>query len=511
VRKVRIRVPARYPLIVAAALITAVAAISGLHDTGRESAADAVVTRGDPPSGGYAALAARSVSFLEHSLYAGHGWWHMCVPVMCFTKNRDWGADALTNDLYLRWSLGKDRGVLPYLRALSQTSHLYLGTDPAESSDTAMWDAVADIHDYLATGSGLALTKAEAAFGWLDRVRTKLFGAGACPQVDYQWAKGKRSPLKTLETGSNYMKAALLLYQATHRQAYLARAITAYGIARRYFLSRSVPLYTVYLLDNGKHCTPIRGLYFASVNGNMIWAGATLAADTGNPVYLRQAIATAQAVRGHLSDGTGVFADLQADNDIAEPLIEAMYLLATRDHQAFARTWLLTAASAAASDMSAQGTFGRFFDGPPPQWLATAWQDSGGVALVQAAAALDPQGGPAHGAFWAHARFVPDDLTLRRKPLRITFTGRAIALMGTIGARCCVAGHAGLLVDGTPTTSQVGIWQNRTSPSIAQFNQVLFAWRWPVAGRHTITIEPGAFNGVEGGSFFYMIGYQLVS
>ena len=49
-----------------------------------------------------------------------------------------------------------------------------------------------------------------------------------------------------------------------------------------------------------------------------------------------------------------------------------------------------------------------------------------------------------------------------------------------------------------------------TAPSIQQPNQVLFAWRWPAAGRHVITIRPGIFDRMEGGSFFQMSGYLLV-
>jgi hypothetical protein len=329
--------------------------------------------------------------------------------------------------------------------------------------------------------------------------------------VDYQWPRGRRSDLKTLETGSNFVKAALLLYQATGQRSYLTRAETAYAVARRYFLARTVPLYTVYLADNGRSCRPLAGRFFASVNGNMIWAGAVLAADTRNSAYQRQAIATAQAVRRHLSDATGVFTDLQADNDIVEPLIEAMYYLAVVDHQGFARAWLLRAASAASGDVNSQGAFGRFFNGPPPSWLATAWQTTGGAALMQAAAALDPSGVPAAADYWQHARFLARPSQLTGKMLRISFTGRAIAIIGTIGAVCCTSGHARVLVDGVQTFDRTGIWQNKTSPSTKQYGQVLFAWRWPAAGHHVITILPGIVNGLEGRSYFSMAGYWVVS
>jgi hypothetical protein len=462
------------------------------------------------PANGYQALATRSVRLIEHSFYNGTGLWHMCVPVICNTKNRDWGADALTDTLYFRWVLTRDATVLPYLRRLSLTSHLWVPADDG-SSDTAMWDAVAEMREYQVTGSTVALAKAEAAFRWVDTLKSAEFGSGACPRVDYQWPHGRRSDLKTLETGSNYVKAALLLFHATGKRAYLTKAEAAYAIARRYFLARTVPLYTVYLADNGRTCRPLAGRFFASVNGNMIWAGAVLATDTGNAAYLRQAVATAQAVRRKLSDATGVFTDLQADNDIVEPLIEAMYYLAAVDHQHFARAWLLTAAAAAGGDVNSQGAFGRFFNGPPPSWLATAWQTSGGAALMQAAAALDPGGGPAGAGYWQHARFIAHAARLKGKRLTITFTGRAIAIIGTIGAACCTSGHARVLVDGAQTFDRTGIWQNKTSPSTRQYGQVLFAWRWPAAGHHVITILPGIVNGLEGRSFFAMAGYYVAS
>lgn len=522
-------VPYRLPgagLIVAVILgVIALLAGSGILLQARPSDAQATavdrarIVGGDPPgshgpraypTNSYQELATRSVRLIERSFYNGTGLWHMCVPVICNTKNRDWGADALTNTLYFRWMLTRDSSVLPYLRRLSLTSHLWVPADIG-SSDTAMWDAVAEMREYQVTGSRVALAKAEAAFRWVDTLEAANFGSGACPQVDFQWPHGRRSDLKTLETGSNYVKAALLLYQATGQRFYLSRAETAYAIDRRYFLARTVPLYTVYLADNGRSCRPLTGRFFASVNGNMIWAGAVLARDTGKSAYLRQAITTAQAVKYHLSDATGVFTDLQADNDIVEPLIEAMYYLAAVDHLSFARAWLLTAASAAGGDVNSQGAFGRFFNGPPPSWLATAWQTTGGAALMQAAAALKPGGVPAGAGYWQHARFLARARQLTGKVLRITFTGRAIAIIGTIGAVCCTSGHARVLIDGVQTFDRTGIWQNKTSPSTRQYGQVLFAWRWPTTGHHVITILPGIRNGLEGRSYFAMAGYYLVS
>ncbi len=439
---------------------------------------------------------------LETIFYNGQGLWRMCAPAICNAKNRDWGADALTNLLYFRWLTSHDRTVLPVLRTLAQTARYWV---PGErgSSDSAMWDAVTDVRLYQATGSKAALAKAEAAMRWLGSVPG--LASGACPSILYQWPFGQRGHLKTIETASNYLKAALLLYQITRKRTYLVTAEAQYALVRRYFLAPA-QLYTAYMFDNGSACQVLPGRYFASVNGNMIWAGQALAAATGQRRYLNEAVATAMAVRAHLSDAAGIFANLQADNDIAGPLVEAMYSLATAGHQAFATRWLLANASAAGADMNRPGEFGRFFDGPPPAVMATAWQIDGGIALMQAAAALDPSGRPANPQFWAGATFVPADQRMTTHPVRIAFTGRAIAIMGTIGARCCNAGHASVLVDGVQTSSLTGIWQNMSSPALQQPDQVLFAWRWPSDGRHVITIRRATYNVEEGGSFFAMSG-----
>ena len=460
-------------------------------------------------SGDYATRAATSARLLEHTFYNGTGLWHMCAGLQCSTKNRDWGSDSLTYALWFRWSLSRDPAIPPLMRTLAQTAHAWIPGDKG-SSDTVMWDSIANSREYQVSGLQAALAKAKAAFAWVDSVMAGGFGSGACPDIDYQWPHGEGGYLKTLETATNYIKAALLLHQITGSASYLAKAQAQYEQVRRYFLIGSVPLYTVYVFDNGTTCRALPGRYFASVNGNMIWAGAALAASTGDRGYLREAIATAQAVRSRLSDAAGVYADLQADNDVVEPLIEAMYTLATSEHRAFARQWLLSAASAAGADQNAAGEFGRFFDGPPPMSVATAWQINGGIALMQAAAALDPHARPADPGFWRRARYVTDDRDLGDSALRISFSGRAIAIMGSVGAQCCIAGHARVFVDGTETFDRTGIWQNMTSPSVEQPHQVLFAWRWQRPGRHTITIKPGIRDTMEGGSFFAMNGYLLV-
>lgn len=376
-----------------------------------------------------------------------------------------------------------------------------------------MWDAVADIREYQATGDPVALARATAAFATVADAPAATFAAGACPAIDYQAPHGGGDYLKTLETDSNYIKAALLLFQIRKDPGYLRLARAKYAAVRAYFLQPGTALYSAYVFDNGTSCARLPARYFASVNGNMIWAGQALASATGDGSYLSQAIATARAVSAHLGDPAGVYADPQAENDVAEPLIEAMYDLAMAGHQGFARAWLLRAASAGALAANGHGGYGRFFDGPAPAATATttAWQVNGGIALALAAAALDPRGRPTTPDVWAHATFVRHDLRLglAGKPIRFTFTGLAVAIIGTIGEVCCQPGHARVLVDGVETYDQTGIWQNKSSSNRVLPGSVLFAWRWLAPGRHTIEILPAAANAKEGGPYFHMTGYEL--
>ena len=469
-----------------------------------ERAAGPLRTRGGTT---YAALAQRALGTLEDEYYNGAGKWNMCVPLArCTPTNRDWGADSLTYVLYLHWTLSQDTGVPPIMNALTGTSP----NGHSGVSDVPLWDSIAAAREYQVTHDPLALRKAEGDFAYVAGNAAKLFALGACPGILYQRAGGGGNQDKTLETGSNYVKAALLLYEITHQRTYLAEAEGQYQADRQYFLSANVPLYTLYVFDNGSSCQQIPAQYFASVNGNMIWAGYTLAGITGNRSYLSEALATARAVAGHLGDATGVYANLQADNDVAEPLIEAMYNLAAFGHQRFARRWLLSAASAAAASIAHTGAYERFFDGPPSKAPVTAWQADGGLALAQVAAALDPGGRPAHRRFWAGAPFVAENVTLAKKPVQITFTGRAVAIIGTIGDVCCELGRAQVYVDGTETFDQTGIWQNKSPAGVPLPRSVLFAWRWPGPGKHTIEIGPALADAKQGGTYFHMTGYYVV-
>jgi hypothetical protein len=452
----------------------------------------------------------RAEATLLHVYYAGGGLWRKCDVAGCATANRDWGVDSLTYTLALRFRATHDARLLAPLRALMLTAPLYPAPcqsgSPCDSwSDAPEWDAVALLDEYAATADPAALAKAKAAFAFVEQ--SHAYALGACPQIDYQQAGGGGNRLKTLETDSNLIKAALLLYRATRLPEYLAAARAHYGAVRAYFLDRDAQLYSVYVFDDGTSCHQLPHRFFASVNGNMIWNGVELFRDTGVRSYRDQAIATAKAVDRDLSDGRGIFADLQAENDVVEPLVEGMGTLFTREHQRFARTWIIVNAAAALSARAPDGSFGRFFDGPPPRTTVTAWQTNGGLAVEIAAASLAPDAVVSGKGAWAGATVVRHEIT--SLPATLVFHGSGIALLGTLGERCCEPGHAAVLIDGRPTFDATGIWQNKSSLDASIADTVLFAWRWRSAGRHVLTFEPGADNGKEGGPFLHLQAFEI--
>jgi hypothetical protein len=458
-------------------------------------------------SASFRSTADAAVSTLEGAFYHAPGRWNACVPGTCGTVVRDWGADTLADVLAFRWRVARDPSIVPVIDAMTQATPTYGSCERGKCSmwsDIPMWDSVADARAFAVTGAPLALEKARRAFALVDG--SNAFGLGACPSIDFQQPAGGKTALKTLETDSNYIRAALLLHGLTGEPGYLAKARAKYAAVRRYFLDPLVPLYSVYVFDNGAACTQLPQRFFASVNGNMIDNGLMLAAQTGAGSYRRDALATARAVVHDLSDDSGVYANLQADNDVAQPLVEAMYDLATAGGQRFARRWLIAAATVAQPAPS--GAYGRFFDGPPPQGPISAWSANGGLALAVAAGALDPTGAAGTRDYWARARYIADPLAAA--PAAISFTGRAIALIGTIGEVCCEAGHIRVFIDGKQTFNHTGIWQNKSPASHALPNSVLFSWRWSRSERHTITLEPGLRNPKEGGSFIHLAGYEVV-
>jgi hypothetical protein len=457
----------------------------------------------------FAAAGDRAEDTLLHYWYAGEGQWKICDAPDCGRWNRDWGADALTYATYLRWTGTHDPRIAAKLGALVPTAPSYgppCTSGPCGWSDVPAWDSIAALREYEVTHDPRALAKAQAGFAYVED--SKVYALGACPRIDYQQPNGEANELKTLETDANMIKAALLLYRATHTPAYLDYAVRRYDAVRAYFLDPDVPLYSVYVFDNGRTCTQVPHRFFASVNGDMIWNGWHLARITHDQRYDDEAIATAQAVDRNLSDPAGIFADLQAENDIVEPLVEAMYVLARDGHVAFARRWILRNAAAALPARNDYGTFGRFFDGPAPKTTTTQWQVNGGLALELAAAALAPKARVQATNRWQGARYVTEPVSTL--PTTVTITGSAVAFIGTLGEHCCEAGHARVFIDGVETFNGTGIWQNKSSSGRSIPGTVLLAWRWPSSGTHTFRFEPGVPNGKQGDAFLHLSGYYVV-
>ena len=453
-------------------------------------------------------LGAQAAGALVARLDAGGGRWWSCDGG-CDAGNRDWGDDVLTGALWLRWSHARDPALARRLAALAATSVDYGPCDGPRCtwSDVAAWDAVADLREHDATGEPRALSRARHAYA---RARDAAYVGGACPAVPFQHARADGDPLKTLETLAATLDAAILLARATGEPRYLDDARAEYAAARAAFLDPdpALPLYTTYVVDDGRACTQLPRRTFASVNGEMIAAGVALARATGDARYRDDAIATARAIDARLADARGVLANLQAENDVAEPLVEGMLALA-ESGDAPARAWILRDAAAAAGARTRDGLYGRFWDGPPPRAPVTAWQTSGGLALAIAAAALAPDepAPPPPDDAWAAARETRVELRL---PIAIAFDGSAIALYGPLGDRCCEAGHARVAIDGVPVVDATGVWQDKSSSNRRFPDTVLFAWRWPSSGHHVVALLPADRNVKEGGSYAHVTSYAVV-
>jgi len=452
-----------------------------------------------------------ALATLENVFYHD-GNWEMCIPKACSTlpyDDFDWGADSLTAALYLRWTIDGDASIPPMMTLLAQNAATYSTCTAAQCfiwSDVPLWDSIAASHEYLVLGTTTTLAHAEAAFDYVDTATQ--FALGACPSIDYQLPTGGNNNLKTLETDSNYIKAALLLNQLTGLSTYLDKAVAKYASVQQYFRDPVVPLYTVFVIDDGTTCAPIAHRFYGSVNGNMIWNGLALHDATGQAAYLDDAIATAKAVGQYLADSNGVYADLQTDDDVVEPLIEAMYRLATDGGQAFARDWLLTNAVAMGAARGSTGAYGRFFDGPAPT-ESTEWQVNGGIALAFVAGGLSPDGdASANAEAWSGAVHVTDDLATL--PSSIQFTGKAIALYGTLGETSLQLGEALVYVDGVETFDWTGIHQDESNALGPVPGSILFAWRWPSSGPHTLRFTAGPTDPKNGAGFLHVTGYSYV-
>ncbi len=281
------------------------------------------------------------------------------------------------------------------------------------------------------------------------------------------------------------------------------------GAIRAHFLDPAAPLYTVYVFDDGTACTQVPHRFFASVNGDMIWSGFELARLTGKQAYRAQSLATARAAASDLNDAAGVFTDLQAENDIAEPLVEAMLARWRRPTRASpatgsSRTRGQRCRPARPTARSAASATGR-----PPRAAVTAWQTAGGLALEIAAGALDPSGsaqpvtGVGRGASAWNARL--------GRPGRSTSPDRRIAILGTLGEKpAAKQGTRACSSTGARPSTAPGSGRTSRARASAFPAPMLFAWRWPRPGPHTIQFEPGVPNAKEGGSFLHVRAYLVL-
>jgi hypothetical protein len=214
-------------------------------------------------------------------------------------------------------------------------------------------------------------------------------------------------------------------------------------------------------------------------------------------------------VEQSLADARGIFTDLQAENDIVEPLVEAFYVLAVERGVDFARAWILkNARTAISAARSGDDLYGRFFDGPAPTAPVTAWQTNGGLAIAIAAAAVVPADRVSIDSGWSSGRSVAREIATL--PSSLQFTGSGIALLGTLGEQCCDSGHASVVIDGREMVDKTGVWQNKSSAGAAFQDTLLFAWRWPTSGAHMLEFGPSTMNPKEGGPFLHVRRYVVL-
>lgn len=443
----------------------------------------------------FSQAAAQAESTLMQVFYAGNGSWRDCNSLNCRASDSDWGADSATYSLYLRWMTTQEPSIRFTMAQLLRSARTY--GDPCDGapcpawSDTPAWDAVAFMREAEALGNDAqAISQAKAALRYAEQ--SKAFRGGACSSIPYQLPQPGETHVKSLETDANVIKADVLVYQATHERSYLKDALMRYGDDRTWFFDRDAGLYTVHVIDDGSHCRQVEDRFFASVNGDMIWNALWLWRYTGQQHFFDEALANAQAVDRNLSDSRGVFTDLQGENDVVEPLVEAMYDLASEEQVSFAREWIARNAAAALSARGSDGTFSRLFDGPA-QSTTSIWESNGGIALEIAAGALDPQGHAGTLDAWSGGTNIGQTIT--KLPATIVFNGAGIALSGTI-SRLCTGGHVHVFIDGIETFDRTGLWQNYSMPD---GDSVFFAWRWPAPGLHVIRLDPAndAQVGVE--------------
>ena len=356
---------------------------------------------------------------------------------------------------------------------------------------------------------GRARARREAAFAFVEG--SDVYALGACPDIRYQQPFGQAEPAEDARDRRERRQGGDPAAPGDRRRPVpAARRSRRYAAVRAHFLDPALPLYSVYVFDDGSTCTQLPHRFFASVNGDMIWSGLELV-----EAHRRQRLPRPGARDGEggaprtSRDPAGVFADLQAENDIVEPLVEAMYALATEAGAGFARAWILeNAAAALSAETRRTAPSAASSTGPPPRATVTAWQTNGGLALEIAAAALDPGGAVPAGD--RLGRRPPGRHARSARPARSTSpapasrsSGRSARPAASPATRACSS---------TGARRSTAPASGRTSRASAGGcpGTVLFAWRWPGAGRHTISFAPGLPNGKEGPSFLHVRAYLVL-
>jgi hypothetical protein len=180
---------------------------------------------------------------LKQDLWTGGGQWSNCDGG-CGHSNKDWGNDALTFVLYLRWLATHDSSLVPMFRDLTESATSYgtlscNGVVCFDWSDMPEWDAVANAREFEVTGERRARELAETAYRHV--ANSNAYRGGACPEIRFQRPGGGGGGLKTLETDSNAIKAAMLLWTQTGNDRYLRDAAATYQAVRPR-PRRSIPL-----------------------------------------------------------------------------------------------------------------------------------------------------------------------------------------------------------------------------------------------------------------------------
>lgn len=207
------------------------------------------------------------------SVFYRDGKWRAATVSPNYT-NQDHGDDALTTVLYLRWTATHDPALVPIFAALAKTAVTYAAPCRTKAcdvwSDYPFWDSIAASETWRISGDPKALANARTAYEAV--AGSNAYALGACPDILYQQPFGGPATyrLKTLETDANAIKAALLLHGETGEARYLADARLRYDAVRRHYLDPQVPLYSVYVFDDGARCTQVPHRFYASVNGLMI-------------------------------------------------------------------------------------------------------------------------------------------------------------------------------------------------------------------------------------------------